>query len=119
MARRKLAVVNERDIIGIFLAPRPKVDAEKWTFVRQALQIKDAPDDLAIIGANFDFARQAFVIVLSSETFDDIPYGEILPFIEIQIQQVFVNEKDEITGILTNNSEGKNVVTWRNKTTLS
>lgn len=62
--KHKTLVINELDFL----------DA-----ISGQLQITGLPDDATLMGANYDFERQAFIIRVFSEAFDLIPFGERPP----------------------------------------
>lgn len=87
MRRIKIAYLNPDLIIWPFIYPQDRIMEDFPRFTLNFFKLRGVPPDYKVTHGWYDAPRNSFAIVISSESFEDIPQGEIPPVIEVEVEQ--------------------------------
>lgn len=99
--RLKRAYISTEMIVDLFVTNPPEAPQEKnnWTFLTAALVLKAVPEDYQIHHVEFDYCRMAFAVVMSSAEWPVVAHGDMIPMIDTQTRQVYVDHNGKIIGV--------------------
>lgn len=97
--RVRTAYVTKHHIIWCFLTQEtgfPVCKEPGSTNLFRRLKFPNLPADVTINYGWYDAARDAFGISIEHPSFDEVPFGEVPPQIEAEVEEIFCNEEGHV-----------------------
>lgn len=86
MIKTMKEVMKEKRFKLIFLGEQLFIDMLSSKQAFNLITDKEIPDDSAVVGIHRDATRLGFLLRISSETFEPVPEGEMIPSLDISVK---------------------------------
>lgn len=105
--RIKIAYIDDAALLGVFTAkplPGPSIKDEYFRY--HCLHILNVPLGTTVNNVSWNYSRQCFMLILTHESFDEIPLGEELPIMDVQLREAITDQYGNICYTRFNPGDG-------------